>query len=120
MKKEAGLSKHNCPTESIPVDFSRKLSLEASNIPKKDSFASRNEEFNESLILCPECIYHMFKGDSLALEVAVTLMIRLTQNVVMFENNKEEICILTNQVIFILILKLNYIYLKDVTIISIG
>ena len=38
-----------------------------------------------------EVVYHIFKGDSLALEVAVTLIIRLSQNVIMFEEQAEDI-----------------------------
>jgi hypothetical protein len=44
-----------------------------------------------------ECVYHVFKGDSLALEVAVTLIIRLSQNVLMFEEQPEDVVNLNNE-----------------------
>ena len=44
-----------------------------------------------------ECAYHMFKGDSLALELAITLIIRLSQNIVMFEEQPDDVVNLNNE-----------------------
>ena len=44
-----------------------------------------------------ECAYHIFKGDSLALELAITLIIRLSQNIVMFEEQPDDVVNLNNE-----------------------
>lgn len=44
-----------------------------------------------------ECIYHVFKGDSLALELAITLIVRLSQNILMFQEQPEDVVNLNNE-----------------------
>jgi hypothetical protein len=112
MSKEAGLSKHNRNVESASaIDFNPNPNRAESVSPPITARKRRSSNENivdsmlpsgdeESLLKgsgflnSSESIYQVFKGDSLALEVAVTLMIKLCQNVAMFENNPDDIAVL--------------------------
>ena len=44
-----------------------------------------------------ESVYHLFKGDSIALELAITLLIRLSQSTIMFEEQPQDVVNLNNE-----------------------
>ena len=69
----------------------RRLSLGSVGTNEERSFNGETSQF------ASECVYHVFKGDSMALEVAVTLIIRLSQNVLMFEEQPEDVVNLNNE-----------------------
>lgn len=132
MSEEAGLSKNNRSVESASaIDFNpnpnhvksvsplitarKRISSNKNNVVKL--LPSGDEESllkGFGFLNSSESIYQVFKGDSLALEVAVTLMIKLSQNVAMFENNPDDVAALGCEVYFLIFrLQINFPKLCD-------
>ena len=87
-------------SEDLPPPDSREHFMSLSiKRPSLGSFRSSEEKSfcQERSQHASECIYHVFKGDSLALELAITLIVRLSQNVLMFEEQPEDVVNLNNE-----------------------
>jgi hypothetical protein len=87
------------PEDLGPLDYGDSFMSLSIKRPSLGSFRTLEEKSfcQERSRHASECIYHVFKGDSLALELAVTLIVRLSQNVLMFEEQPEDVVNLNNE-----------------------
>ena len=87
------------PEDFVPMNYGNSFMSLSIKMPSLGLFRKSEEKSfrQERSQHASECIYHVFKGDSLALEVAITLIVRLSQNVLMFEEQPEDVVNLNNE-----------------------